>query len=45
MEIGHERGIPPDVRLGEIAASIDAEVEGDPGLEIDEIAPLESAGP
>lgn len=33
------------MRLGEIARAIDAQLEGDAQLEIDELAPLESAGP
>jgi UDP-3-O-[3-hydroxymyristoyl] glucosamine N-acyltransferase len=33
------------MRLAEIADAIDATLEGDPGCEIDELAPLESAGP
>jgi UDP-3-O-[3-hydroxymyristoyl] glucosamine N-acyltransferase len=33
------------MKLGELAEAIGAVVEGDPALEVDELAPLESAGP
>ena len=45
MEIGPVRGIARVVRLAEIAAAIDAALEGDPGIEVDELSPLEEAGP
>lgn len=33
------------MRLAEIASAIDAEIEGDPGIEVEDLAPLDTAGP